>query len=160
MSRGRLVGSAARLSILLSLVASGVIAAPVQAQASDSGALPAALTPPTWREVDAPPNVPPASQWIEIDAPDGYRLLAAVFRPQGVGPFPVVVLLHPGGGLNSMFLALGPELASAGFVAVAGCWFVAEPANRTSRWSSSCTVGAGSVPPAGGVGLSSRRLDS
>jgi len=80
------------------------------------------------------PIAPPAdlraanAQWIKVDAPAGRKLSAAVFRPQGAGPHPVVVVLHGAAGLLPDHLALADELARAGFVAVAGCWqFVASP---------------------------------
>lgn len=80
-----------------------------------------------WAPVPAPTELTAAgAQWIKVDARDGHRMLAAVFRPQGVGPFPVVVVLHSAGGLGPSQLVLAEELARSGFVAVAGCWqFVA-----------------------------------
>jgi dienelactone hydrolase len=82
-----------------------------------------------WAPVPAPTELTaPHAQWIKVDARDGYRHLAAVFRPQGAGPFPLVVVLHGAAGLQPAQLELAEELARAGFVAVAGCWqFVARP---------------------------------
>ncbi|HZO31015.1 MAG TPA: hypothetical protein VFH48_34035, partial [Chloroflexota bacterium] len=51
-----------------------------------------------WRPTDAPENGDVAgAQWLEIDVPvsaiQQHRILAAVFRPAGDGPFPAVVYL-------------------------------------------------------------------
>lgn len=81
---------------------------------------------PTWTEIEVPPEaigVDSASGWVAIDTLDGYQLQAAVYRPDGDSPFPVVVLLHGGGGLDPSIRLLGSELAAAGVLAVAGCWF-------------------------------------
>lgn len=89
-------------------------------------------TPPAaagWTPVSAPAELnAPRAQWIKVDARAGHKMLAAVFRPQGAGPFPVVVVLHGAGGLQPDHLALAEDVARAGFVVVAGCWqFVASP---------------------------------
>lgn len=88
-----------------------------------------------WTPVPAPTELTvPGAQWIKVDARDGHRMLTAVFRPQGAGPFPVVVVLHSRGGLWPGQLALTEELARSGFVAVAGCWqFLASPERLASN---------------------------
>ena len=48
--------------------------------------------------------------------------MAAVFRPKGTGPFPVVVALHGSSGLSVLLLAIGAQLAAKGFIVVAGCY--------------------------------------
>jgi dienelactone hydrolase len=81
---------------------------------------------PAWKSVAPPPNGDaPNTQWVELDAPGNYSLLAAVQRPPGPGPFPVVVLLHGGGGLNrSLLLRFESKgYVAAGFMIVIGCWF-------------------------------------
>ena len=73
----------------------------------------------------------PGAQWISVDTSSGHKLLAAVFRPQGAGPFPVVVVLHGAAGLRSPQVSLAEDLARAGLVAVAGCWqSIASPPAR------------------------------
>ncbi len=68
-------------------------------------------------------------QWIDVKGPQEAKLRAAVFRPSGNGPFPVVVVLHGAtGGLHSRGLRQeifdwGTDLARAGFVSVVGCYF-------------------------------------
>jgi dienelactone hydrolase len=91
----------------------------------------AAQTGPTvasWTPVAAPAELnAPGVQWIKVDG-RVHKFLAAVFRPQGAGPFPVVVLLHGAGGLQPGHLTLAEEVARAGFLLVVGCWqFVASP---------------------------------
>jgi dipeptidyl aminopeptidase/acylaminoacyl peptidase len=63
-------------------------------------------------------------QWVEIDAPSSRKLLAFVFRPRGRGPFPLVVVLHGGGGFAVGWTSeLARAFQSAGYISVAGCWF-------------------------------------
>ena len=50
-------------------------------------------------------------------------MLAAVARPSGAGPFPVVLVLHGTHGFARQYVQLAQDLARAGFLAVAGCWF-------------------------------------
>ena len=81
-----------------------------------------------WTAVAAPADLDaPGAQWIKVDG-QGHKFLAAVLRPRGGGPFPVVVLLHGASGLEMGHFALAQEISSAGFVVVVGCWqFVASP---------------------------------
>jgi dienelactone hydrolase len=63
-------------------------------------------------------------EWLRIPGPAGRTLTAAVVRPAGSGPHPVVVLLHGTHGFAREYLALARELArEAGVVAVPACWF-------------------------------------
>ncbi|MBI3744896.1 MAG: dienelactone hydrolase family protein [Chloroflexi bacterium] len=81
---------------------------------------------PAWRPIATPPNGDlPNTEWIELDAPGNFKLLAAVQRPVGPGPFPVVVLLHGGGGLNKSVVRnfQSGGYVAAGFMTVIGCWF-------------------------------------
>ena len=75
-----------------------------------------------WTAVAAPADLnAPGAQWIKVDG-RGHKFLAAVFQPQGGGPFPVVVLLPGSSGLHMGHVALAQEVSSAGFVVVVGCW--------------------------------------
>lgn len=65
-----------------------------------------------------------------MDAPQGRKLLAAVWRPAGSGPFPVVVLLHASSGFSPGFVLWGRDFANAGFLAVAASWF----AGQSPQW--------------------------
>jgi hypothetical protein len=74
----------------------------------------ASPAPSGWAPVAAPAELDTrGAQWIKVDAPAGHKLLAAVFRPQGAGPFPVVVVLHGASGLQRDHLALRDNLSRA-----------------------------------------------
>ncbi|MGE3855610.1 MAG: dienelactone hydrolase family protein, partial [Dehalococcoidia bacterium] len=77
----------------------------------------------TWTKADPPRGAPAGGEWIAIAAPEGRTILARVSRPTGTGPFPAVVPLHSQTGFSTEYLALGDEIARAGFVTVTGCWF-------------------------------------
>lgn len=73
-------------------------------------------------------------QWIEIDAPNSYKLVAAVFRPQRTGSFPVIVLLHSSAGFNGPFTrGFGDQFVESGFLVVAGTWFAGARPGLASR---------------------------
>lgn len=109
--------AAARLSIRLS---AWLAALSIASCAHVGSETPTATT---WAPASAPAELSaPGAQWIKVDTSSGHKALAAVFRPPGAGPFPVVVVLHGAAGLRSAQLSLAEDLARAGFVAVAGCW--------------------------------------
>lgn len=62
----------------------------------------------------------PGAKWIVVEGA-GRKFVAAVFRPDGRGPFPVVVALHGAGGIRDRDLELAAELARHGFLVIAGC---------------------------------------
>jgi len=66
------------------------------------------------------------AKWIAIENNAGRKFVAAVFRPEGRGPFPVVVALHGASGLQDRYLEVAAELAHHGFLVVAGCWQAAK----------------------------------
>jgi dienelactone hydrolase len=74
----------------------------------------------------APPGVNvPGAHWIKIIGAGGVpanEQIAAVFRPSGQGPFPLVVELHGSLGLKDVDVEFAAKLAAAGFVTIAGCW--------------------------------------
>ena len=104
------------------LLTAGTLVSPGQAskQATHRG-----LTqPPSVSATDAPTGTETfAVKWIRIAVPDGGVMLAAVARPSGSGPFPVVILLHGTHGFAPQYVQWAQDLARAGFLAVAGCWF-------------------------------------
>ena len=82
---------------------------------------------PRMTPASAPPDIDSsAAQWYELAGSKGHQFVTAVLRPQGTGPFPVVVVLHSAGGLTKSFLSLGEDLARAGFLVVVGCWQAGE----------------------------------
>jgi dienelactone hydrolase len=80
----------------------------------------------TVRDTAPPPGVNVSgAQWIKIRGAGGVansEQIAAVFRPPGQGPFPLVIELHTSAGLSSVDVEWAARLAAAGFVTVAGCW--------------------------------------
>ena len=112
----RLAGLVSCVSLIVSVVSSTGVAAQTGPAAN-------------WTTVAAPAELNvPGAQWIKVNGRDGHNFLAAVLRPQGAGPFPVVVVLHGASGLQPGHLALADEVARAGFLVVVGCWqFVASP---------------------------------
>lgn len=59
----------------------------------------------------------------EIVAPGGGMMLMTIARPKARGPRPAVLILHGTHGFADDYVALAREIASAGFVGVAACWF-------------------------------------
>ncbi|MBK7472813.1 MAG: dienelactone hydrolase family protein [Betaproteobacteria bacterium] len=97
-----------------------IVAGNVHAQAAPRRMMP----------VTAPPGYTvPGAQWFKLEASSGRKYLTSISRPAGVGPFPVVVVLHGAGGLSNDQLAFAPDLASAGFLVVAGCWQASSPSS-------------------------------
>ncbi len=112
--------------ICLRLVASAVLLLSwtAAASASQTSPLEANLA---WRPTEPPVNGDVAgAEWLAIQFPTvslGERTIyAAVFRPEGSGPFPVVVYLHGSSGLTGAMLRWAPKLNAAGFLVVAGCY--------------------------------------
>src|SRR2546422_370812 len=78
----RLAGLVSCVSLIVSVVSSTGVAAQTGPAAN-------------WTTVAAPAELNvPGAQWIKVNGRDGHNFLAAVLRPQGAGPFPVVVVLH------------------------------------------------------------------
>lgn len=80
----------------------------------------------TVSESTPPPGIDmPGAQWIKIRGAGGVATneqVAAVFRPSGQGPFPLVIELHGSRGLKNVDIDWAARLGQAGFVALAGCW--------------------------------------
>ena len=62
-------------------------------------------------------------EWIDVPALEGRRMLAAVARPEGKGPFPAIALLHGTHGFAREYVKLAQAIARNGVLAVAACWF-------------------------------------
>ena len=61
--------------------------------------------------------------WIKVAAPALGVMPAAVARPAGRGPFPVLLLLHGSHGFAQEYVHLAQALARAGLLTVAAGWF-------------------------------------
>jgi dienelactone hydrolase/predicted TIM-barrel fold metal-dependent hydrolase len=90
---------------------------------------------------------------VNVAAPDGHVLVAAVARPPGSGPFPVVVVLHGSEGFRPHYLDLAKKLADGGFIALAGAWFSGSQSGTGRSFQDvipcpRCPEFQGAVPPA------------
>jgi dienelactone hydrolase len=136
--RDRSVGSTNRWTGLL--VGLALSLAACSGQNATGGATSAAPSPTAairWSETAAPPGVDvPGARWLKIEGAGGKSnnvQLAAVLRPEGTGPFQLVVWLHGSGpGFVSGEVSAAAHLAAGGFIVLAGCWTVslAEPVDR------------------------------
>jgi dienelactone hydrolase len=119
----RLPASSRRLGSIV--VTSLVLAACAGQAASPTSATPQHV-PLTVVDGVPPPGINvPGAHWIKIRGAGGVAAseqVAAVFRPSGQGPFPLVIELHGDGGLKDVDVEWAARLAQAGFVALAGCW--------------------------------------
>ena len=110
-------------SISLLVVFSVAVAA---CGSSNVTSTPAATSAVRWTETAAPQGIDaPGAQWLKIEGAGGMSnnvQIAAVLRPQGSGPFPLVVWLHGSSGASVRDVSAAARLASAGFVVVVGCW--------------------------------------
>ncbi len=79
-----------------------------------------------WSQTAAPEGVDvPGAEWLKIVGAGGDSAnvqVAAVVRPQGPGPFPLVVWLHGGEGFHVGDVTIAAQLSAAGFMVLAGCW--------------------------------------
>lgn len=79
-----------------------------------------------WSQTSAPQGVDvPGAQWLKIEGAGGASTnvqVAAVVRPQGPGPFPLVVWLHGGQGFHVGDVSKAARLIPAGFMVLVGCW--------------------------------------
>jgi len=107
-------GIAMRVFTILAAVLSATVLSAVSQDQSDQ--------PPRTAKAASPFNEFRSAQWVRVEGANGRRFLAAIMRPKGVGPFPAVVVLHGGDGLNTSYLSLASDLARSGFVVVTGCW--------------------------------------
>lgn len=96
---------------------------------------PAALMP----SADSPYPEVVGARWTRIEGASGRKFLTAVLRPEGVGPFPVVVVLHNAGGLTRGNLSVAEDIARAGFLVVYGCWQAGNRQNEGNRLCSEAT---------------------
>jgi carboxymethylenebutenolidase len=93
-----------------------------------------AQTPPVrMSPADSPfPDVVGA-QWTTIEGASGQKFLTAILRPEGTGPFPVVVVLHGSDGLTMAYMSVAEDVARAGFLVVCGCWQAGQTQTEGNR---------------------------
>ena len=96
--------------------------------------------PKLWRPATAPSGAPAGYDWIAIDLFDGKSMVAAVQKPAAGGPSPIVVVLHPAGGLRARHLALAAMFPKEGFITVTPCWQFWSDPNDTEPLSCSSTA--------------------
>ncbi len=129
------------------------VSGPLRGHGDLPGAASAKVSPAgSWAELAAPEGVEaPGARWIEVSTPDNRRVLAAVYRPSGQGPYPVAVILPGAEGLRQGHLQVAQGLARRGYIAVAGCWFGTEAAAGVPAGTVPCPNGPTS-PDATGEG--------
>jgi dienelactone hydrolase len=67
----------------------------------------------------------PGAEWLKIEGAGGTSAnvqIAAVFRPKGPGPFPLVVSFHGADGLSDGLVSIAAQLTAGGFIVLVGCW--------------------------------------
>ena len=109
---------------LANLAVAGVLLATLPPGVQRSAQLRAPASLPIVRAVDAPAGTEAlAVEWVKIAVPGPAAVLAAVARPSGGGPFPVVILLHGTHGFAREYVQLAQALSRGGLLAIAACWF-------------------------------------
>ncbi len=110
---------------------------------------------PGWRVISAPAGGDKLqAQWIEVDAPGGYKLNAAVFYPSTQGPYPIVLILHGTAGFQARAAPLGDVFAKAGFLSIYGAWF---KGNADKYNSTLVPIACPNGPPFSGANLDSTK---
>ena len=119
------------VAIALTIVASGMPPWRGSAQTTRS----VAQRPPLVSVVDAPPGTEKLGvQWVRIADADLGVMLAAVARPSGPGPHPVVVVLHGTHGFAHEYVQWAHELARGSCMAQRTGLPMVEASTRRSRW--------------------------
>ena len=104
--------------------------------------------PPIVSATDAPAGTETSTvQWFRVVVPNRGAMLAAVARPSGRGPFPVVLILHGTHGFAPQYVQLAQDLARGGFLAVAGCWFSGAENPNNPRGVAGSGAGVNAVSP-------------
>jgi dienelactone hydrolase len=130
MTEARRISFAARLAVLTPSV---LVLLSCGGQTVSSGHSPAAGTTSTitWSQTAAPKGVDvPGAEWLKIEGAGGTTAnvqVAAVFRPKGPGPFPLVVLFHGADGLTDGLVSRAAQLTAGSFIVLVGCWQYTSP---------------------------------
>jgi dienelactone hydrolase len=136
MTEARWISCAARLAVL-------ALSVPVLlscvGQTVSSGHSPATTKTSTitWSQTAAPKGVDvPGAEWLKIEGAGGTTAnvqVAAVFRPNGPGPFPLVVLFHGSDGLTDGLVSIAAQLTAESFIVLVGCWLYTGPGSFLSE---------------------------
>ena len=79
---------------------------------------------PVVSRVDAPAGTEALGvQWVKVAVPGVGVMLAAVARPEGIGPFRALLILHGSHGFARQYVQLAQSIARGGVLGVAACWF-------------------------------------
>jgi carboxymethylenebutenolidase len=69
-----------------------------------------------------PPTMEESVSWTTLQTDSGV-VRVAVARPEGKGPFPAILILHGTHGFAEEYVQLARDLARAGVLGIAACWF-------------------------------------
>ena len=137
-----------KLQLVPTLLAAATLGLPAW-QASTQTTPGALKRSPIVTAIDAPAGTEAlAVQWVSVAVPDVGFMVAAVARPAGAGPFPVVVLLHGTHGFARQYVQWAQDLARGGFLAVAGCWFSGGSGAGSTAVTSADSVSGDTAPEA------------
>jgi dienelactone hydrolase len=120
----KLMSTAARNQVVGVLFLAVMLASCGGRQTPVSNASP--KVPVTWSVTQVPPQVDtPGVEWLTIKGAGGRATnvqVAAVVRPSGSGPFPLVVWLHGYNGFHPADIRIAAQLATSGIMVLVGCW--------------------------------------
>src|SRR5688500_10874635 len=71
---------------------------------------------------DPPSTTQESVSWTTLQTDSGV-VRVAVARPNGRGPFPAILILHGTHGFAEEYVQLARNLARAGVLSIAACWF-------------------------------------
>ena len=112
-----------RLHLVAMVLTVGTLVSPAW-QGSTQTASVGLKRPPVVTATEAPAGTETLPvKWVRVAVPDLGVMRAAVARPSGTGSFPAVLLLHGTHGFARQYVEWANDLARAGFIAVAACWF-------------------------------------
>ena len=146
MVRLRLVATLTAMGMLIVLVCPVQHASTQTTQGGSGGPTGVSIA-----AAEAPPGTETLSvQWVKVVAPSLGAMLAAVARPRGPGPFPIIAILHGTHGFAHEYVRLAQDLANGSDVlAVAACWFRGSAGSGTRFINPiACPDGPPMSPPA------------
>src|SRR5688572_26928419 len=102
------------LHLVAAVLTAGTLVSPAWQRSTE--AMPVgSKRPPIVTATEAPAGTEAlAVQWLRVAVPDVGIMVAAVARPSGAGPFPVVLLLHGTHGFARQYVQWAQDLARGG----------------------------------------------